>query len=252
MGFAFVEFESKDEADRAIEEFNNKAFKDRNIYVKRAVPPPTDEEKQKRAEEFRAKKAEQKASKPVEVDEKENGKFSESKQKTSKAKKKVKNELSDKSGRADNPEVLEHSRSKVQSDDVSTKIPEGKKSEDTIFITNLDYKVDVKTLSNLFKDLKPKWIHVPTRRVPYHVLNRQRKKGRSIFNKGIAFVKFSSPDIQKQAFEEFNGRELNGRNIIVDIAVDARIPKEDDAKENESTDQSDLTESDGVKEDGKN
>lgn len=95
----------------------------------------------------------------------------------------------------------------------------------------MDYKVNVKTLSGLFKDLKPKWIHVPARRVPY---NRRGGRGgnfRRPFNKGIAFVKFANEETQKKAVAEFNGKEINGREIIVDIAIDSRIPKEDEAEE---------------------
>lgn len=114
------------------------------------------------------------------------------------------------------------------------KVPEGKASQDTIFVTNLDYKVDVKTLNGLFKDLKPKWIHVPTRKVPAHILKKQTGR-RAPFNKGIAFVKFADEETQKQAVAEYNGKELNGREIIVDIAIDARIPKDAEAKDEEVT-----------------
>lgn len=110
-------------------------------------------------------------------------------------------------------------------------MPEGKASSDTIFITNLDYKANVQTLSNLFKELKPKWIHVPTVRVPYY--KRRGKNFRPTQNKGIAFVKFASEEVQQQAVKEFNGKDINGREIIIDIAVDTRIPKDGEKKESE-------------------
>ncbi|KSA03020.1 uncharacterized protein AC631_01275 [Debaryomyces fabryi] len=236
LGFAFVQFENKAEADKAIEDFNGKEFKGRNIYVKKAVPPPTEEEKKQKIEAFRAKKAEQKAKRAEEQAEK-----AEKEQQTTKSDealtkeangdvkpKKTKKKAAKKAVTADasTPETA------TSSDDPKDKIPDGKPSADTIFITNLDYKVDVKTLNSLFKELKPKWIHVPTRRVPYHILKRQKSKGRTVFNKGIAFVKFSSEDLQKQAIADFNGKELNGREIIVDIAIDARIPKTDTEEQN--------------------
>ena len=84
-------------------------------------------------------------------------------------------------------------------------------------------------MNSLFKELKPKWIHVPSRRVPY---NRRGRGGkfRKPFNKGIAFVKFSNEETQKQAVAEFNGKEVNGREIIVDIAIDSRIQKKGQLK----------------------
>ncbi|KAK6465383.1 putative nucleolar single-stranded nucleic acid-binding protein [Scheffersomyces coipomensis] len=203
LGFAFVQFESKDEADKAIEEYNGKKFQRRNIFIKKAVPPPTEEEKKERIEIYKAKKEEKKKA------DKEKAEAAAATAKTA-------------------TPAKERPVKKVKDSTTNgeEKVPEGKASTDTIFITNLDYKVNVKTLNNLFKDLKPKWIHVPTRKIPLHIL----KKGTNQrpFNKGIAFVKFSSEEVQKKAVEEFNGQEINGREIIVDIAIDARIPKDDE------------------------
>lgn len=236
LGFAFVQFEDKADADKAIEDFNGKEFKGRNIYVKKAVPPPTEEEKQQKIDAFRAKKAEQKAKRAEEKAEKTDKEDQATKSdevltkevngeaKPKKTKKKAAKKADTTDGTT--PDAA------TSSEDPKDKIPDGKASADTIFITNLDYKVDVKTLNSLFKELKPKWIHVPTRRVPFHILKRQKSKGRTVFNKGIAFVKFSSEDLQKQAIADFNGKELNGREIIVDIAIDARIPKSDAEEQN--------------------
>ncbi|EGV62078.1 hypothetical protein PSN45_000792 [Yamadazyma tenuis] len=212
LGFAFVQFKTDADAEQAIEKYNGQEFKNRKIYVKKAVPEPTEEEKQKKNELFKAKKAEQAAAK--------------------KAKKLVKAQLkkSDASENAseasDAPEGVQKVESKPTEPREPKTAPQGKASDDTIFITNLDYKVNYKTLTTLFKDLSPKWIHVPTRKVPAHIYKIQKAKGRSIFNKGIAFVKFADHDTQVKAIEEFNGKEVNGRNIIVDVAVDARIPTE--------------------------
>jgi RNA recognition motif-containing protein len=199
LGFAFAQFKTKEDADKAIEQFNGKKFQRRTIFIKKAVPPPTEEEKAARIEQFKAKKEAYSAEKQKKLEQKEK------KQATAKT---------------DEPS---NERDEIQNDK-GEKVPDGKPSTDTIFITNLDYRVSVKTLSSIFKDLKPKWIHVPTKKVPYHVLNKQ--KNRRVLNKGIGFVKFSSEEIQKKAVAEFNGKEINGRPIIVDIAVDTRIPKD--------------------------
>lgn len=206
--------------------------------MKKAVPPPTEEEKKQKIEAFRAKRAEQKTKKSEEKAEKavsakkteespvkeekpvKEAKESNGEAKPKKSKKKAPKKVAN--GEVATPETT------ASTEEPKDKVPDGKPSADTIFITNLDYKVDVKTLNGLFKELKPKWIHVPTRRVPFHILKRQKSKGRTVFNKGIAFVKFSSEDLQKQAIADFNGKELNGREIIVDIAIDARIPKSEE------------------------
>ncbi|KAK7680963.1 hypothetical protein QCA50_016016 [Cerrena zonata] len=191
--FAFVQFETKDDADKAIEKFNGEEFKGRNIYTKKAVPPPTEEEKQIKTEAYKAKKAEKKK------------KLAEKKAATNATKKKTE----------------EKTTPEKESKDATEKVPEGTPSKDTIFITNLDYKVDVQTLSNLFKELKPKWIHVPTVRYPKR-FQRGRAGGKPTHNKGIAFAKFSSEEAQKQAIAQFNGKDINGREIIIDIAINTK------------------------------
>ncbi|KAK6199346.1 uncharacterized protein RJT21DRAFT_46045 [Scheffersomyces amazonensis] len=206
LGFAFVQFETKDEADKAIEEYNGKKFQRRNIFIKKAVPPPTEEEKKVRIEEYRAKREEKKQAEKAAKAEKEAA--------TSSAKEKS----------------VKPATTKSESNG-EEKVPEGKASTDTIFITNLDYKVNVKTLNALFKDLKPKWIHVPTRKVPLRILKRSQNS--KPFNKGIAFIKFANEETQKKAVAEFNGKEVNGREIIVDIAIDARIPKDSGKSEDD-------------------
>ena len=231
LGFAFVQFESKEIADKAISDFNGKEFKGRKIYVKKAVPPPTEEEKQRKVENFKAKRAEQQAKRAeAQAQEKKEG--------AKKANGESKNSKNKKSGNkkkdAASNKNAEVSDEKPNSDE-ERKAPVGKPATDTIFITNLDYKVNVKSLNSLFSDLKPKWIHVPSRRLPLRILKKQKSKGRTVFNKGIAFVKFSNEDAQKEAISKFNGKELNGREIIVDVAIDARTSKEEDVNnENEN------------------
>lgn len=188
LGFGFVQFETGEEADKAIESYNGKEFKGRNIYARKALPPATDEEKQKKTEAYYAKQKELKAKKAKAPVEKASVKEKDRKQDAGKA-------------------------------------PEGAKSTDTVFITNLDYKVNVKALAHLFKEKKPKWIHVPARRVPYHLLKQNTDKPRPVFNKGIAFVKFDSEETQLQVIAEFNGTDLNGRTIIVETAVDRVVPE---------------------------
>ncbi|ODV81044.1 RNA-binding domain-containing protein [Suhomyces tanzawaensis NRRL Y-17324] len=212
LGFAFVQFASKEDADKAIEEFSGKKFHRRNVFIKKAIPPPTEDEKKERVEAFKAKKA----------------------LAASKAKAKAdKKEEKEAAAAAATAAAVAKKATRKTAKTTEEKVPEGKPSVDTIFVTNLDYKVDVKTLNNLFKELKPKWIHVPSRRVPYYILKKQQAEGRpkTFFNKGIAFVKFSSEEVQKKAVAEFNGKEINGREIIVDIAIDARVPKEEEAKD---------------------
>lgn len=240
LGFAFVLFSSKEEADRAIEEYNGKEFKSRHIHAKKAVPPVTGEEKKKKTEAYFAKQKElrAKADKKKKDDTKakakaettaDEGKVSAEDQDGGKstAEGKLTGANGTKPSKAANgaasPKPSKESSAKKTQD--ASKTPAGSKSKDTVFITNLDYKTNIKALNSLFKELKPKWVHIPPRRMPYHVLKRYQAQQRPIFNKGIAFAKFPSEEVQLKAIEQFNGHEVDGRKIIVEVAVDRVVPE---------------------------
>lgn len=259
LGFAFVLFESKEAADKAVEEFNDKQFKSRKIFVKKAVPPPTEEEKLKKTEEYKAKKAarqKEKAAKQAAAvangdlsvettaaagetsalaangdkgahdDKSINASATGSspaprKKKTRKPKKKV---VADTEG-ASEPNSSDSAAANTPETAATTpgsapKAPEGTPSPDTVFITNLHYQVRQRALISHFKELKPKWVHVPLRRVPYR--NRKDGKKATIFNKGIAFIKFPNHEVQQEAISKFNGHEIEGRAIIVEVAIDTK------------------------------
>ncbi|RLV86128.1 Regulator of rDNA transcription protein 5 [Meyerozyma sp. JA9] len=263
LGFAFVSFESKEAADKAVEEFNDKQFKSRKIFVKKAVPPPTEEEKLKKSEEYKAKKAarqKEKAAKQAAAvangdssvettaaagetadlavngdqgahddkpsDAAATGKPSApKKKKTRKPKKKVVAE----SDAASEPNSSDSAAATTPETAATTpgsapKAPEGTPSPDTVFITNLHYQVRQRALISHFKELKPKWVHVPLRRVPY----RNRKEGNKapIYNKGIAFIKFPNHEVQQEAISKFNGHEIEGRAIVVEVAIDTKEKSE--------------------------
>lgn len=215
LGFGFVQFATDADADKAIEEFNGKALKSRHIYAKKALPPATEEEKQKKAEAYFAKREQQKARRE--------------------AKKAQKPELVKKEEPAENgTESKEKANGEViRKEQDESKTPEGTKSKTTVFITNLEYKVTLLVLHGIFKDLEPNWIHVPTKRVPRHMLKRFRAKNKPLFNKGYAFAKFPTEDNQQKAIAQFNGHEVNGRAIIVEAAVDRPGIEEEPKEETE-------------------
>lgn len=168
LGFAFVQFASKEDADKAVAEFDGHQFQRLNLSIRKAVPPATPEEKEAKIEAFRAQRKAREEKKEA-----------------------LRKERAESKGSASNGDVA----------------PEGKRSANTIFVTNLDFKVNARILKKEFAELDPVWAHVP------------RVNGRS---KGIAFVRFKDEETQKKAVEQFNKKDINGREITVDIAVDTK------------------------------
>lgn len=252
LGFGFVQFENGEDAAKAIEKFNGVLFKQRQIYAKQAMPPATEEEKKQKAEAFIAKKKllrEQKAQKKAQHKQTEELKSSaetetegdgetvangeEPSDKTQKPKpkpkrvrkkapKRVFSEKSSNGVESTSNGDSEHTRA---SPSKSVIIPEGSKSKTTVFVTNLDNQVNSKMLLELFEPLNPVWAHVPVRKVAPHILRLVRARKVSLYNKGIAFVKFSSEEIQLKAIEDYNGHELNGKNIVLEVAIDKEFEK---------------------------
>lgn len=218
LGFAFVEFALDDDADRAIAQFNGQPFLRRNILIKKAVPPLTDEEKQERNKAYKEKKQAIAAEKKRKKD--------EARQRQQ--------ELPVTDAEAAAAATATATTTTPTTTAPTAKVPEGDPSPDTIFVTNLDYRVTVLTLKSLFKELEPKWVYIPLRKTQW----KGRQPGRRAYNKGIAFVKFLLPEVQAKAIAEFNGAEVQGRNIVVDVAINTRASDAERAEEEAAGDDS--------------
>jgi len=76
-------------------------------------------------------------------------------------------------------------------------------STNMVYVSNLAFAVDDKGLEEIFKDLKISKAYITRRRNGY--------------SKGFGFVEFASPEDQKKAVG-YNGRDVNGRAIVVQAA----------------------------------
>ena len=191
----------------------------------------TEEEKANKVEQFKAKKAVEKAERKAKKTAAAKAVKEQNKLEKSDASVEENNdegterEVSDATGVSETSKGSAPKKSKARNV-VHSKVPleQGKKSNDSIFITNLAFEVKLKTLQTLFKEYNPVWIHVPTRKLPPRVVEKHKLEGKPARNKGIAFVKFTDETLQMKAIEEFNGMEIGGRKIVVDVAIDARAP----------------------------
>lgn len=83
-----------------------------------------------------------------------------------------------------------------------------------LYVGNLDYKVTGDQLTELFSQAG---------KVVSAVVITDRYSGRS---KGFGFVEMSSDEEAKKAIETFNGKEFEGRNLVVNEAR-PREPREE-------------------------
>ncbi|KAF8313061.1 hypothetical protein DL93DRAFT_2059384, partial [Clavulina sp. PMI_390] len=88
--------------------------------------------------------------------------------------------------------------------------PAGEPSKSVVFVANLAFNVDDDALATLFKEAG---INVVSARVV------RRRFGQPKRSKGYGFVDVGDEEQQKKALEAFAGKEVNGREIAVKIAV---------------------------------
>lgn len=88
--------------------------------------------------------------------------------------------------------------------------PEGEPSKSVVFVANLAFNVDDAALAALFKEAD---INVVSARVV------RRRFGQPRRSKGYGFVDVGDEEQQKKALAAFEGKEVNGREIAVKIAV---------------------------------
>lgn len=88
--------------------------------------------------------------------------------------------------------------------------PEGEPSKSVLFVANLAFNVDDATLAELFTSAG---IDVVSARVV------RRRFGRPRRSKGYGFVDVGTEEQQQKALEVFAGKEVNGREIAVKVAV---------------------------------
>lgn len=90
--------------------------------------------------------------------------------------------------------------------------PDGEPSKSVVFVANLAFNVDDAALADLFKEAG---INVVSARVV------RRRFGQPRRSKGYGFVDVGNEEQQQKALEVFAGKEFNGREIAVKIAVSA-------------------------------
>lgn len=98
--------------------------------------------------------------------------------------------------------------------------PTGEPSKTMLFVANLGFTVDDASLSEIFTSAG---INVVSARVVC------RRWGNPRRSKGYGFVDVGSEDEQKKALELLQGKDVNGREIAVKVAVNAQEKDTKDA-----------------------
>jgi RNA recognition motif-containing protein len=92
-------------------------------------------------------------------------------------------------------------------------------------------------LLEIFKDYSPTQAKIALRPIPRFMVKKLQARGEPRKGRGFGFVTLGSEELQQKACEEMNGKEIEGREIAVKVAIDSPGKEDDavDAAEGEAT-----------------
>ena len=90
-------------------------------------------------------------------------------------------------------------------------------------------------LLEIFKDYSPTQAKIALRPIPRFMVKKLQTRGEPRKGRGFGFVTLGSEELQQKACNEMNGKEIEGREIAVKVAIDSP-GKEDDAPAEATTD----------------
>jgi RNA recognition motif-containing protein len=79
----------------------------------------------------------------------------------------------------------------------------------------------------IFKDYSPSTAKIALRPIPRFMVKKLQARGEPRKGRGFGFVTLGSEELQQKACNEMNGKEIEGREIAVKVAIDSP-GKEDD------------------------
>lgn len=96
-------------------------------------------------------------------------------------------------------------------------------------------------LLEIFKDYSPTQAKIALRPIPRFMVKKLQARGEPRKGRGFGFVTLGSEELQQKACSEMNGKEIEGREIAVKVAIDSP-GKEDDAPDAAADGEAPLTE----------
>ncbi|PVI06365.1 RNA-binding domain-containing protein [Periconia macrospinosa] len=104
---------------------------------------------------------------------------------------------------------------------------DGVPSKTKVMVANLPYDLKEDKLLEIFKDYSPTTAKIALRPIPRFMVKKLQARGEPRKGRGFGFVTLGSEELQQKACEEMNGKEIEGREIAVKVAIDSP-GKEDD------------------------
>jgi RNA recognition motif-containing protein len=114
---------------------------------------------------------------------------------------------------------------------------DGIPSKTKVMVANLPYDLTEEKLLELFQAYTPSSAKIALRPIPRFMIKKLQARGEARKGRGFGFVTLASEELQQKAVTEMNGKEIEGREIAVKVAIDSpdKTDEEANAPEGEAS-----------------
>jgi len=240
VGYAFVDVSTPSEAERAINDLNGKTILDRKVSVQLArKPEPAAPAAAAPAVTESAEGEEGGARRRQSTRGRGRGRGGRGGRAARGGKKGEEAIVADGSGESIDPVPLTSATNAAPAEEVTDKAaarprkqrgpPEdGVASKTKIMVANLPYDLGEEKLLEIFKDYSPTSAKIALRPIPKFMVRKLQARNEPRKGRGFGFVTLSSEELQQKACTEMNGREIEGREIAVKVAIDSPGKEDED------------------------
>lgn len=97
----------------------------------------------------------------------------------------------------------------------------GVPSKTKVMVANLPYDLSEEKLKELFSKYEPVSAKIALRPIPRFMVKKLQARNEPRKGRGFGFVNLASNELQERAVTEMNGKEVEGREIAVKVAIDS-------------------------------
>ncbi|KAF6842069.1 rnp domain protein [Colletotrichum plurivorum] len=106
---------------------------------------------------------------------------------------------------------------------------DGIASKTKVMVANLPYDLTEEKLKELFAAYEPSSAKIALRPIPRFMIKKLQARGEPRKGRGFGFVTLASEELQQKAVTEMNGKEIEGREIAVKVAIDSPDKTDEEA-----------------------
>ncbi|EMC99132.1 hypothetical protein BAUCODRAFT_31440 [Baudoinia panamericana UAMH 10762] len=105
---------------------------------------------------------------------------------------------------------------------------DGVASKTKVMVANLPYDLREEKLLELFAHYNPTSAKIALRPIPKYMIRKLQARNEPRKGRGFGFVTLSSEELQQKACSEMNGKQIEGREIAVKVAIDSPGKEDED------------------------